>query len=133
MQQTKTLIIPEEAFEQLAQETASDPVHICREFLLAKEAASAAEARKDDLKPLVEALRTGKETFFEGTFRNVIGRFKVNHVESSQSFASVEVLEAWLERGKISQDDFDEVVKQADKSYNLVTFKKVAPLKGKRK
>jgi hypothetical protein len=117
--------IPEEAFADLLKTAAKpvDAVALLKEYIVTNEAKSAAEKHLKDLKPQVDALRTDKKTLFFGKFRNVIGNFIVNHVESTQAFASVKVLDAWLAEGKISQADYDEAVSSTDKSYNLVTFK----------
>jgi hypothetical protein len=119
----ESIVIDEESFDQLIAETTPDPVHVCKEYILANEAKGIAEKRLKTLKPLVVGLETGKETFFDGKFRGKMGQYKINHVTASQPFASVKVLEEWLQRGKISQADFEEAVKVADKSYPLVTWK----------
>lgn len=118
-----TFTIAASAFDALIAATTPDPVYLCKEFVLAKEAIAVAEERLDTLKPLIEALRTDKETFFEGKFRNKAGKFKINHVVTGKDNASVKVLRAWLEKGKISQADYDEAVKYSDGTHNRVTFK----------
>lgn len=120
---TDTFTIGEAAFDALIADTTPDPVHLCKEFMLAKEAQAVAEARQETLKPLIEGLRTAKETFFEGKFRNKAGKYKINHVESGQTRASEKVLKAWLEKGKISQADYDEATFPVDMTHNRVTFK----------
>lgn len=99
------------------------PVDLCKDFIVTQETRLAAEKHLAELKPQIAALRTGKETFFAGAFRNKNGKYKINHVESSQPFASVKVLEKWLEDRLITQAMYDEAVKVADKSYDLVTHK----------
>jgi len=136
--QNTTAQIPEAAFEQLAAITSpQDAANVCAEYIRAKEARDAAEARLKTLKPLVDDLRPldpsqpdgkAKETEFIGYFNgNKKGRFRIVHVakvgESQQRSASVSAMDELLAEGLITQIMYDRVVSGVDVHYNLVNFK----------
>jgi len=112
--------------ESIATQAALDattPAALCKEHILLKETITIAEARLEVIKPLLEAARTGKETFVEGRFRNKAGRFKINHIETGQTRASLEVVKEWLAAGIISQEQYDAATKYSDSTHNRISFK----------
>ena len=126
--------IPEADFDALIVATTPDNnatdnvIELCKEYILLTEQETKAKARKEILKPRIDALRTlegakkAKVSFFAAAFRNIKGRFKINHIESKQQVINVEVLDKWLAAKKITKKQYDSVVTYSDKSYNLITF-----------
>jgi len=100
----------------------ADPVALLKDYITTNEAKGVAERHLKELKPKIESLRTGKTTSFFGKLSNKIGNFIITNVTSSQKFASVEVLDGWLAKGKITAADYAEAVKSVPKDYNLVKF-----------
>ena len=118
---TKT--IPDEAFALLLAEPTTDPLALVKEYITINKEKGVAERRLKELKPLIDALRgPDKKTFLLGKFRNIIGKFVINHIESTQAYASIDVLDQWLASGKITKKDYKQAVSSSDKSYNLISF-----------
>ena len=111
--------------EELAVSEAVDAVEILREYYTVNETSKAAEARLKELKPIVDSLRVEgvKETIIPGSWRNKKGKYKILRVEKTQDFASVEVLQMLLSKGKITTEIYELIVKTVPVKYNLVSWK----------
>ena len=123
MEQIDTNMIAETEFAALLAQTAPNAAHLCKEMILAKETISIAEQRIETLKPLIEALRVGKETFVDGKFRNKAGKYKINHIATGQTRVSLDSVKEWLAAGIITQEQFEAATKYSDGTHNRVTFK----------